>query len=91
MTDADLMDADCIHGIAWYECKECELAMNTDLMGGLGVPFAVELDPAELELLQFAIADRLGAILMRYDVSEPHVRERYDRLVALGRKLGMEL
>lgn len=24
MTDAYLMDADCIHGVPWYECDECE-------------------------------------------------------------------
>lgn len=24
MTDARLMDADCIHGVTWYECEECE-------------------------------------------------------------------
>jgi hypothetical protein len=23
MTDAQLMDANCIHGIVWYECEEC--------------------------------------------------------------------
>jgi hypothetical protein len=23
MTDGYLMDADCIHGVAWYECKAC--------------------------------------------------------------------
>ncbi len=23
MTDGWLMDADCIHGAVWYECKEC--------------------------------------------------------------------
>lgn len=23
MTDAWLMEADCIHGIVWYECAEC--------------------------------------------------------------------
>jgi hypothetical protein len=24
MTDADLMDANCTHGLTWWECKECE-------------------------------------------------------------------
>lgn len=24
MTDAYLMDAECIHGEVWYECKTCE-------------------------------------------------------------------
>jgi len=23
MTDARLMDADCIHGIVWWSCKDC--------------------------------------------------------------------
>lgn len=24
MTDANLMDADCIHGNTWWECPECD-------------------------------------------------------------------
>jgi hypothetical protein len=24
MTDANLMDADCIHGVTWWECDQCE-------------------------------------------------------------------
>ena len=24
MTDANLMDANCIHGVVWYDCDECE-------------------------------------------------------------------
>jgi hypothetical protein len=28
MTDANLMDANCIHGEVWYECKKCEADMN---------------------------------------------------------------
>ena len=23
MTDGHLMDADCVHGVAWYECNDC--------------------------------------------------------------------
>lgn len=23
MTDAALMDADCVHGVPWYECDQC--------------------------------------------------------------------
>ena len=23
MTDASLMDADCIHGVTWWECRKC--------------------------------------------------------------------
>jgi hypothetical protein len=23
MTDANLMDADCVHGVTWYDCSEC--------------------------------------------------------------------
>jgi hypothetical protein len=23
MTDANLMDAHCIHGVPWYECEQC--------------------------------------------------------------------
>ena len=28
MTDANLMDADCIHGIVWYECRVCEALLD---------------------------------------------------------------
>lgn len=28
MTDSNLMDANCIHGEVWYECKTCEKEMN---------------------------------------------------------------
>ena len=31
MTDAYLMDADCIHGKTWWECDECEEAERADL------------------------------------------------------------
>ena len=24
MTDANLMDADCVHGQVWYECSQCQ-------------------------------------------------------------------
>jgi hypothetical protein len=30
MTDIDLMEADCVHGKVWYECKECDKAMLND-------------------------------------------------------------
>jgi hypothetical protein len=30
MTDSNLMDANCIHGIVWYECIECEQPKETD-------------------------------------------------------------
>jgi len=23
MTDGWLMDAECVHGVVWYECEEC--------------------------------------------------------------------
>lgn len=26
MTDANLMDADCVHGNTWWECPECDAA-----------------------------------------------------------------
>lgn len=29
MTDAYLMDADCIHGIPWHECEDCEMQENS--------------------------------------------------------------
>lgn len=25
MTDGPLMDADCIHGVVWFDCEECAL------------------------------------------------------------------
>jgi len=31
MTDANLMEADCIHGVVWYECKQCEEEMDKEL------------------------------------------------------------
>ena len=32
MTDAELMDANCIHGIAWYECDQCMDELGPDPM-----------------------------------------------------------
>lgn len=31
MTDSHLMDADCVHGVVWYECIDCE-ADDLDLL-----------------------------------------------------------
>lgn len=31
MTDAALMDAECIHGKVWYECSECEELISANL------------------------------------------------------------
>jgi hypothetical protein len=28
MTDANLMDANCVHGEVWYECQACEAEMQ---------------------------------------------------------------
>ena len=28
MTDANLMDAECVHGIIWWDCSECEVMPN---------------------------------------------------------------
>jgi len=30
VTDAHLMDADCIHGKTWWECDECEALLQAD-------------------------------------------------------------
>lgn len=30
MTDAYLMEADCIHGLVWFECKECSQPEGED-------------------------------------------------------------
>lgn len=30
MTDANLMDADCIHGNTWWGCPECDAEMASD-------------------------------------------------------------
>lgn len=31
MTDASLMDANCIHGVVWFECKKCFENYDEDL------------------------------------------------------------
>lgn len=31
MTDANLMDANCKHGGAWYDCAACDLEMREQL------------------------------------------------------------
>lgn len=31
MTDAWLMDANCVHGVAWYDCEECDMAIEGPL------------------------------------------------------------
>jgi hypothetical protein len=31
VTDANLMDADCIHGTAWWDCTECWDELNEQL------------------------------------------------------------
>lgn len=30
MTDPDLMEADCIHGVVWYECDKCPDPMHSE-------------------------------------------------------------
>lgn len=40
MTDANLMDADCLHGVVWYECKQCE---EEDRAEGFGLPNGADL------------------------------------------------
>lgn len=32
MTDAYLMDADCIHGNTWFECTKCDELIERDLL-----------------------------------------------------------
>lgn len=75
MTDANLMDADCVHGVAWYECEQC-------------CPVHLVLDKDELDLLQLVVADWLGAWLVKNDSADP---SQFHRVVELGRRLGMEL
>lgn len=41
MTDSYLMDADCIHGVVWHECRECPQG-------------PVELTPAAQALIEAA-------------------------------------
>jgi hypothetical protein len=33
MTDANLMEANCVHGVVWYECKECSAQQEAALLG----------------------------------------------------------
>jgi len=35
MTDAALMDADCIHGGVWFECTECAAQDQYEKVGGI--------------------------------------------------------
>lgn len=44
MTDPDLMDADCIHGIPWYDCTTCDADLAVEITN----PFAIADSPAEL-------------------------------------------
>lgn len=37
MTDAHLMDAECVHGVAWHECKTC-------IADSFGFPGEAELE-----------------------------------------------
>lgn len=35
MTDGSLMDADCVHGVVWWDCDECDdnfLDLNADVI-----------------------------------------------------------
>lgn len=38
MTDARLMEADCIHGVVWYSCEDCCAYLGEELR---------ELEPQE--------------------------------------------
>lgn len=38
MTDANLMDADCIHGAVWYECNQCSPALYYGMSVTLAYP-----------------------------------------------------
>lgn len=44
MTDPQLMDADCIHGVAWYECRRCESERWTVVEGGTAIKWPVDDD-----------------------------------------------
>ena len=35
MTDSALMDADCIHGVVWFECPECVAEQWFEKVGGV--------------------------------------------------------
>ena len=56
MTDGRLMDADCVHGVTWYECAECERA---DLQAAMP-------DPGEDPLFQSENVDRDAVVLALY-------------------------
>lgn len=49
MTDAYLMEADCIHGTTWYECKTCEKEMAEDL---------TKLEAKENEIPDIGVIDK---------------------------------
>lgn len=50
-------------------------------------------DDDELDLLQNSVAELLATLLVSYPPidSDQRLRDRFDSLVNLGRKLGMEL
>lgn len=52
-----------------------------------------DFDDDELDLLHNGIAEQIANLLVRYPPvdSDQRLRDRYDALVKLGRKLGMEL
>lgn len=53
----------------------------------------VDLNDEELEIVQYGIADLLSNLLVRTpDIQRvPEWRARFDAIVGVGRKLGMEL
>lgn len=54
MTDAHLMDADCVHGTVWFECVPCTAAMEADLNQLAGQP---RFPKAIVDMRQFARVD----------------------------------
>jgi hypothetical protein len=83
VTDANLMDADCVHGETWYECKRCEQ--------GVGVrPEYVYVASSWRNSAQPAVCAVLKAAgIQHYDFRNPmpgvggfhwsEVMEHYDR------------
>jgi ribosomal protein S27AE len=63
VTDGRLMDADCVHGVTWYECAECERA---DLQAAMP-------DPGEEPLTESYTCPRCG----RTSYHPDDIREGY--------------
>lgn len=68
MTDANLMDADCIHGVTWWECKECAaLTFYADPESYFAIAILADRPSGPF-------ADDIGCVLMNGEHDHRHGR-----------------